>query len=128
MQNEVLWWVAFNIFVIAMLALDLGVFHRKAHVIHIKEALEWSVAWIWKQTLTHPRRGKFSPDPILSVLAYKFSDQKGLCFQGSGAVPQVVLLILRQIQFYDSAYSLLSQDDRHAHADPFITIFAIENS
>jgi tellurite resistance protein TerC len=46
MQNEVLWWVAFNIFVIAMLALDLGVFHRKAHVIHIKEALGWSIAWI----------------------------------------------------------------------------------
>jgi tellurite resistance protein TerC len=46
MQNEVLLWVAFNIFVIAMLALDLGVFHRKAHVIHIKEALGWSVAWI----------------------------------------------------------------------------------
>jgi tellurite resistance protein TerC len=46
MQNEVLWWVAFNIFVVAMLALDLGVFHRKAHVIEIKEALGWSVAWI----------------------------------------------------------------------------------
>jgi tellurite resistance protein TerC len=46
MQNEVLWWVAFNIFVVAMLALDLGVFHRKAHVIQIKEALGWSAAWI----------------------------------------------------------------------------------
>jgi len=46
MQNEVLWWVVFNIFVLAMLALDLGVFHRKAHVIRIKEALGWSVAWI----------------------------------------------------------------------------------
>jgi tellurite resistance protein TerC len=46
MQNEVLWWVAFNIFVVAMLGLDLGVFHRKAHVIQIKEALGWSAAWI----------------------------------------------------------------------------------
>ena len=46
MQNEVIWWVLFNIFVLAMLALDLGVFHRKAHVIQIKEALGWSVAWI----------------------------------------------------------------------------------
>ena len=45
-QNEILWWVAFNIFVVAMLALDLGVFHRRAHVIHIKEALGWSIAWI----------------------------------------------------------------------------------
>ena len=46
MQNEVLLWAAFNIFVLAMLALDLGIFHRKAHVIGIKEALGWSVAWI----------------------------------------------------------------------------------
>lgn len=29
-----------------MLALDLGVFHRKAHVVHLREALVWSVVWI----------------------------------------------------------------------------------
>jgi tellurite resistance protein TerC len=40
------WWVAFNAFVITMLALDLGVFHRKAHVVSIKEALGWSAVWI----------------------------------------------------------------------------------
>jgi len=39
-------WVAFNIFVLAMLALDLGVFHRKAHVVTIKEALVWTAVWI----------------------------------------------------------------------------------
>lgn len=41
-----MWWVAFNAFVIAMLALDLGVFHRKAHVVGMKEALGWSAVWI----------------------------------------------------------------------------------
>ncbi len=41
-----MWWVAFNVFVIAMLALDLGVFHRKAHVVSMKEALGWSAVWI----------------------------------------------------------------------------------
>jgi len=46
MKNQILQWVAFNIFVLVMLALDLGVFHRKAHVIKIKEALIWSAAWI----------------------------------------------------------------------------------
>ncbi len=46
MSNQVLLWIAFNIFVLAMLALDLGVFHRKAHVIKIKEALAWSAMWI----------------------------------------------------------------------------------
>ena len=46
MQNEMLPWVLFNIFVLAMLALDLGVFHRKAHEVKIKEALIWSAVWI----------------------------------------------------------------------------------
>jgi hypothetical protein len=39
-------WVGFNLFVLALLALDLGVFHRKAHAISVKEATIWSVVWI----------------------------------------------------------------------------------
>lgn len=39
-------WIGFNIFVIAMLALDLSVFHRKAHPVSIQEASIWSVVWI----------------------------------------------------------------------------------
>jgi len=31
-------WVVFNIFVLGMLALDLGVFHRKAHAVSLREA------------------------------------------------------------------------------------------
>jgi tellurite resistance protein TerC len=46
MSTKILIWIGFNIFVILMLALDLGVFHRKAHVIKIKEALLWSGFWI----------------------------------------------------------------------------------
>lgn len=46
MLTQVLSWVIFNIFVLAMLALDLGVFHRRAHVVMIKEALLWSAFWI----------------------------------------------------------------------------------
>ena len=42
-----LWiWLAFIAFVLAMLALDLGVFHRHAHVVSIREAMGWSVFWI----------------------------------------------------------------------------------
>ena len=42
-----LWlWVGFNVFVLAMLALDLGVFHRKSHVVSTREAIAWTVAWI----------------------------------------------------------------------------------
>jgi tellurite resistance protein TerC len=41
-----LWiWIGFIAFVLAMLALDLGVFHRKAHVVKVKEALIWSGVW-----------------------------------------------------------------------------------
>jgi tellurite resistance protein TerC len=39
-------WVLFNVFVLAMLALDLGVFHRKAHEVKFREALIWSGVWI----------------------------------------------------------------------------------
>jgi tellurite resistance protein TerC len=41
-----LFWILFNLFVLAMLVLDLGVFHRRAHTVKFREALTWSVAWI----------------------------------------------------------------------------------
>ena len=47
MLSGTIWlWIGFNVFVLAMLALDLGVFHRKAHGVSIKEASIWSVVWI----------------------------------------------------------------------------------
>ena len=39
-------WIGFNLFVLAMLALDLGVFHRKSHAVSTKEAITWSLVWI----------------------------------------------------------------------------------
>jgi len=39
-------WLGFIAFVLLMLAVDLGVFHRKTHVITTKEALAWSAVWI----------------------------------------------------------------------------------
>ena len=46
MSIQVLLWIIFNLFVVAMLALDLGVFHRTAHVIHVREALAWCALWV----------------------------------------------------------------------------------
>jgi len=40
------WWLIFNLFVLAMLVLDLKVFHRRAHAISIREALGWTIFWI----------------------------------------------------------------------------------
>jgi len=42
------WWLygLFTLFVLGMLALDLGVFHREAHAVTVKEAAVWSTVWI----------------------------------------------------------------------------------
>ena len=43
MSSTIWLWVGFNLFVLALLALDLGVFHRKAHAVSTKEAAILSV-------------------------------------------------------------------------------------
>ncbi len=40
------WWAGFNVMILALLAMDLGVFNRKAHAVSVKEALGWSAVWI----------------------------------------------------------------------------------
>ncbi len=39
-------WVGFNALILALLALDLGVFHRRAHVVRPREAAYWVAAWV----------------------------------------------------------------------------------
>ena len=39
-------WIGFNLFVLAVLALDLGVFHKKSEPVSLKNALGWSAVWI----------------------------------------------------------------------------------
>jgi len=39
-------WVGFIAFVLVMLAVDLGIFHRNAHSVGVKEALTWSAVWV----------------------------------------------------------------------------------
>ena len=41
-----LFWVVFNAFVLLMLVLDLGVFHRKSHAVRFKEAIAWTFVWV----------------------------------------------------------------------------------
>ncbi len=47
MHTDIRFWILFNVFVLVMLALDLGIFNRKSHVISIKEALTWTFVWIF---------------------------------------------------------------------------------
>jgi tellurite resistance protein TerC len=46
MSDSAILWICFNSFVLIMLALDLGVFHRKSHEVTVKEALTWTSIWI----------------------------------------------------------------------------------
>jgi tellurite resistance protein TerC len=46
MEQQLWLWVGFNVFVLGMLALDLGVFHRQSHEVSIREALMWSAVWV----------------------------------------------------------------------------------
>jgi len=47
METPIIFWILFNAFVLIMLALDLGVFHRKSHEVSVKEALTWTFVWIF---------------------------------------------------------------------------------
>lgn len=46
MPHQVWLWAGFIVFVLMMLAIDLGLFHRKAHEVSLKEALIWTAVWI----------------------------------------------------------------------------------
>jgi tellurite resistance protein TerC len=46
MSESAILWSGFSLFVMGMLALDLGVFHRKSHTVSVKEALTWTAVWI----------------------------------------------------------------------------------
>lgn len=46
MAENIWFWVGFNVFVLVLLALDLGVFHRRDHAVGMKEAAIWTVVWI----------------------------------------------------------------------------------
>ena len=38
MEITIWFWIAFNLFILAMLTLDLGVFHKRAHAVSLREA------------------------------------------------------------------------------------------
>lgn len=46
MSSQVIWWVAFAVIIFVLLVLDIKVFHRKSHVIGLKESLLWTGFWI----------------------------------------------------------------------------------
>ncbi|HEX8183956.1 MAG TPA: TerC family protein, partial [Blastocatellia bacterium] len=72
---EEYWWIyaAFTGFVLLMLAIDLGIFHRQAHHVSLREAATWSVIWIllaltFSYLLYQYSLWKFPQDPRLMAL------------------------------------------------------------
>jgi tellurite resistance protein TerC len=70
------WWLygSFTIFVLGLLALDLGVFHRKAHAVSYREAAIWSAVWValtlvFNYGLYHYSAWQFARDPRLVAIA-----------------------------------------------------------
>lgn len=47
MEIGISWWIGFHIFVFSMLALDLGVFHKKDHEVGVRESLVWTMVWVF---------------------------------------------------------------------------------
>src|SRR6185369_9650541 len=69
------WWLyaGFALFVVALLALDLGVFHRQAHTVRFREALGWTVMWVslalaFDVALYLYLRHHLPSDPVLMAL------------------------------------------------------------
>jgi tellurite resistance protein TerC len=46
MEVSIFFWIGFHVLIFLMLALDLGIFNKKAHKVPVKEALKWSATWI----------------------------------------------------------------------------------
>jgi tellurite resistance protein TerC len=84
------WWFygAFTLFVLALLALDLGVFHRKAHAVGFREAAAWSVIWValalaFNYGFYRYALWKFADDPRIPAAGFAAADaarQAGLEF------------------------------------------------
>ena len=69
MSTNIPIWIGFNAFVLLMLAVDLGVFHRKSHEVSLKESLIWSGVWILIALLFNIGIYLFSgPKPALAFL------------------------------------------------------------
>ena len=81
-------WIGFNVFVLGMLSIDLGVFHRKAHTVSLKEASIWSVVWILLALVFNVGIYLFSgPEPALQFFT-------GYLIEKSLSVDNIFIFVL----------------------------------
>ena len=107
MGISIFFWIGFHIFIFIMLALDLGVFHKKIHKVPVKEAIIWSIVWISLAlifSLCIPL--VIYPDPAVGkIKALEFLT--GYVIEYSLSVDNIFVFIL--------IFSYFKVDDRYQH-------------
>lgn len=105
------WWfyVIFTVFVFGILALDLGVFHREAHEVKFREALTWSIIWVfmalafsigfyyyalWKFSLDTRLSTLTGFDPVLAAKQSSLEFLTGYVVEKSLAVDNVFVFVV----------------------------------
>ena len=93
--------MGFNVFVLAMLALDLGVFHRKAHKVGFREALGWTSIWVTLALLFNLGIYLWAgPQPALEFLT-------GYLIEKSLSVDNIFVILM--------IFTFFRVPDRHQH-------------
>jgi len=92
------WWfyAGFTAFILLLLALDLGVFHRHAHAVSFRESVTWSVVWVatalaFNYSFYLYTAGTFGPD-IGGQLAFEFLT--GYIVEKSLAIDNIFVFVL----------------------------------
>lgn len=92
------WWAyfAFTLFVCLMLALDLGVFHRRAHEVRFREAATWTVVWIALAMLFNVGLYYFSLQRFPEDIAWQISLEflTGYVVEKSLAVDNIFVFVI----------------------------------
>lgn len=113
-MNEVIFFCCFLLLVSALLALDLGVFHKKDHIITFKEAAIWTGVWIG-----------------VSLLFYLFILLKAECIHGAYSLEQIQLLSDKHghgLNLIGATYEEALQMYRHAMSMEYLTGYLLEKS
>lgn len=98
MPHNLIFWIAFNVFVLVMLALDLGVFQRRSHVVRFREAIGWTLVWIALAALfslllyTHGQR--MAADTVLSNAELSLQFITGYVIELSLSVDNLFVFLL----------------------------------
>jgi tellurite resistance protein TerC len=94
-------WTLFAVVVVTMLALDLGVFHRKAHVVSVREAAIWSAVWVAVSMLFN------------ALVAWRLGRQAGGAFL-TGYIIEKSLSVDNLFVFY-MLFAAFRVPDEHQH-------------